>query len=114
MSVRVALSGPDRLEQRLHPEDLDHSLQIVGQDVKAHLGSDLVEGPGEEVGAPHPGFQRSEGVFDGLTAHGHGVGHAVEPGLHLVHDGFVPPAPNLLSLSGVHWDLSGQVKHAAR
>ncbi len=61
--------------------------------MEAHLRSDLVEGSGEEVGAPHPGSQRSEGVFDRLAAHGHGVGHAVEPGLHLVHDGFVPPAP---------------------
>ena len=32
---------PRRLDERLHPEDGDHPLQIVRQNVKAHLRSDL-------------------------------------------------------------------------
>jgi hypothetical protein len=42
-------SGPDRRDQRSHIEDRYHSLQVIGQNVKAHLGSDSVEGPGQEV-----------------------------------------------------------------
>jgi hypothetical protein len=29
--------GPHRLDERLHPEDDDHPLQVVGENVKAHL-----------------------------------------------------------------------------
>ena len=35
---------PHRLDERLHPEDGDHPLQIVRQNVKAHLRSDLFKG----------------------------------------------------------------------
>jgi hypothetical protein len=59
--------------------------------VEAHFRSDLFEGFGQEVRASHPRFEGSERVFDGLSAHAHGVGHAVEPGLHFVEDPFMPP-----------------------
>ena len=52
--------------------------------MEAHLGSDLVEGPGQKVGRAHPGIEGPERVFDGLSSHAHGVGHAVEPSLHPV------------------------------
>jgi hypothetical protein len=52
--------------------------------VEAHLGSDLVEGPGQEVGGAPPGLEGPERVFDGLSSHAHGLGHTVEPGLHPV------------------------------
>ncbi len=42
--------GPHRLDERLHPEDGDHPLQIVGENVKAHLRADLFEGAQPEVG----------------------------------------------------------------
>ena len=60
--------------------------------MKAHLGSDLVEGPGQEVGSAHPGLKGPERVFDGLSSNTHGLGHAVEPILHGVKDAFVFPA----------------------
>src|ERR1700677_1668737 len=41
---------PHRLDKRLHPEDGDHPLQIVRQNVKAHLRSDLFKGAPAEVG----------------------------------------------------------------
>src|SRR5215471_1264477 len=85
-------SGPDRRHQWSHTEDRYHSLQIIGQDVKAHLGSDLVQGPGQEVGGAHPSLEGSERVFDGLSSHAHGVGHAVEPGLHVVEHILILPA----------------------
>jgi hypothetical protein len=31
-------------------------------------------------------------VFDGLSSHAHGVGHAVEPGLHFVEHVLILPA----------------------
>ena len=52
--------------------------------MEAHLGSDLVEGPGQEVGGAHPSLEGSERVFDGLSSHAHGVGDAVELVLHPV------------------------------
>ena len=48
-----SLSGrPYRLDERLHPEDGDHPLEIVGEDVKAHFRSHLFERAGQEVGRP--------------------------------------------------------------
>ena len=84
--------GSDRLKECLDPEDLDHSFHIVGQNVEAHLGSDLFESPGQEVGTAHPRLEGSEGVFDSLSPHAHGIWHAVETGLHLFEDVFVLPA----------------------
>src|SRR6185369_2780691 len=64
-------------------------------------GSDLVEGPGQEMGGAHPGFEGSEWVLDGLSPHAHGLGHAVDPVLHGVKNAFVFPALDPLhSLGG--------------
>ena len=49
----------------------------------------LVEGRGQEVSGTHPSLEGSERVFDGLSSHAHGVGHAVEPDLYCVEDPFV-------------------------
>ena len=43
-AVCARRSGSDRRHQRSHTEDRDHSLQVIGQNVEAHLGSHLVEG----------------------------------------------------------------------
>ena len=58
----------------------------------SYLGSDLVEGPGQEVGGAHPGLEGAERVFDGLSSHAHGLGHAVEPVLHPVEHVLIHPA----------------------
>jgi hypothetical protein len=60
--------GPHRLDERLHPEDGDHPLQIVGENVKAHLRADLFEGAQPEVGRAHPRFDGSEWMFCGLAS----------------------------------------------
>ena len=62
----------------------DGAGHTLGQNVEAHLGSDLVEGPGQEVGGAHPSLEGPKRVFDGLSSHAHGLGHTVEPGLHPV------------------------------
>src|SRR6202043_1628376 len=46
MSFLGAASGPHGLHQGLGTQDGDHTLQIVGQNVEAHLCSDLFEGSG--------------------------------------------------------------------
>jgi len=60
--------------------------------VEAHLGSDLVECPGQEMGGAHPGLEGPERVFDGLSPHVHGLGHAVKAVLHPVEHVLVHPA----------------------
>src|ERR1700722_19491929 len=55
--------GPHSLDERLHPEDGDHPLQIVGENVKAHLRADLFEGAQPEVGRAHPRLDGSEWMF---------------------------------------------------
>jgi len=74
------------------PKIVIHSLEVIGQDVEAHLGSDLVEGPGQDVGGAHPGLEGAKRVFDGLSSHAHGLGHAVEPILHPVEHVLILPA----------------------
>jgi len=49
--------------QRLRTEDLQHPLQVVGQDMQAHFRSDARQGLGQEVGRAHPRLERPEGVF---------------------------------------------------
>jgi hypothetical protein len=61
----AALSGPT-------PKIVIIRLRFVSQ---GDLGSDFVEGPGQEVGGTHPGLEGAERVFDGLSAHAHDVGH---------------------------------------
>lgn len=75
--------------------------------MEAHLRSDLVEGLRQEVGASHPRFEGAEGVLDGLPADAHGVGHVIEPDLHLVHDAFVLPALEPLELVGRAFRFEG-------
>jgi hypothetical protein len=41
---------PHRLDERLQPEDGDHPLQIVRENVKPHLRSDLFKGAQAKVG----------------------------------------------------------------
>jgi hypothetical protein len=60
--------------------------------VEAHLGSDFVEGPGQEVGGAHPSLEGPEPVFHGLSPHAHGLGHAVEAVLHPVEHDLILPA----------------------
>src|SRR5262252_9553096 len=86
-SVQVLMQSPSE-QRRPNPsscsdcsyqcgsaEDSDCPFQVVGEDVEAHLGSDLVQGPGQEVDGAHPSLEGPERVFDGLSSHAHGVGH---------------------------------------
>src|SRR5437870_7937224 len=81
-------------------QDGDHTLQIVGQNVEAHLCSDLREGSGLEVGGAHPGLEGAERVFDGRAADAHALRRAVQPVLHGVDYGLMLPALDPALLAG--------------
>ena len=53
-------------------------------------------------------------MLDGLAADGHGVGHAIEPGLDLVEDAFVLARFRRWCSSGVERGLSAQDEQAVR
>ena len=50
--------------------------------------------------APIHALRGAKRVFDGLSSHAHGLGHAVEPMLHGVKDAFVFPALDPLHFLG--------------
>ncbi len=50
---------------------------VVGEDVKADLDSDIFELSHLEVALPHPVFERAENIFNGSSPHTHGAGDAV-------------------------------------
>ena len=59
---------PHRLHQRSDAHDLHDAFEVVGQYMQAHLGTDARQPLGQEMGRAHPGFERAEGMFDGLPA----------------------------------------------
>jgi hypothetical protein len=100
MNLPDGLSGPHGLHQGLDAQNGDHTLQIVGQNVEAHLCSDFFEGSGLEVGGAHPGLEGAERVFDGRAADAHALRRAVQPVPHGVDDGFMLPALDPALLAG--------------
>jgi hypothetical protein len=54
---RVFVDGStssERRHQRPDADDFKYPLDVVGENVEAHLRGDLVQCAGQEVGAPHP------------------------------------------------------------
>jgi hypothetical protein len=88
---RALALRPHRLAQRCSSEDLDHPLQVVRQDLQAHLGSHPRQRLGQEVIRSHPALERAEDVLDGLTAQPHGFRCAFEPLLNDIQYVFVFP-----------------------
>ena len=105
--------GPHGLHQGLGTQDGDHTLQIVGQNVEAHLCSDLFEGSGLEVGGAHPGLEGAERLFDGRAADAHALRRAVQPVLHGVDYGLMLPALDPASYPFSILKLSGISSHVA-
>ena len=82
--------------------------------MEAHLGSDLVECPGQEMGGAHPGLEGAERVFDGLSPHAHGPGMRSRRSCILSSTSSFSQRLMIRRLVGVHRGLSGQVKQALR
>ena len=80
-------------------------MQIVGDDVQRHLARDARQRLRQEVRRAHPGLDRAEGVFDGLSPHAHGRRVLVEAPLHGFEHGLVLIRR---SLAGVQRLLIGQ------
>ncbi len=60
--------------------------------MQGHLGGDVLEGFHLEVGCPHPRFDGSEWMLDGVEADVHSLRVLVEPPLDRLDDMFVFPA----------------------
>ena len=77
MSVLTAskpgVSGRDRCNQRLDPDNVHDPCQIIGQNRETHLGGLLLKRFGQKVRRSHVGLHRAERMFDGLSTLAHGV-----------------------------------------
>jgi hypothetical protein len=91
---RGCVSGRERSDQRLDPDDVHDPGQIIGEDREGHLGGYFWERFGQEVRRPHAGFHRSERMFDRLPPLPHGMRVVVEASLCLLQHMLVLPARN--------------------
>jgi len=62
------LRRPDRLDERTHPDEIDHTLHVVSKHLQTHLRSHPGQRFGQKVRRTHPGFQCPKRVFDRLAA----------------------------------------------
>lgn len=67
--------------------------------MQAHLGTDMIIGPGEKVRRPHPGFDCTEGMFDRTLTHKHSVRHFRQLSLHDFEHVFMLPSSDAPLLS---------------
>lgn len=86
----LGCDGPD---QRLRSKDLDRPFQVIGQNVQAHLRSNLRQCSGQEMCGTHPGL-RPEGVLNSLLVHSGCFGRAIKTPLHRLKHCFMLPAPD--------------------
>ena len=94
------VSGHDRGDQRLDPDDVHYPGQIIGENREGHLGGYFWKRFCEEVRRPHAGFHRAEWMFDGLAPLPHGQGIVVEAPLHFFQHVLMLPARNPPLLAG--------------
>jgi hypothetical protein len=95
MSPMEATVDPPSPGSRL---DADHPKNgVLIPCLFTHLGSHLVEGPGQEVGSAHPGLEGPERVFDGLSSHPHGPYDSTNLKPALMRDRFVQSAASGLA-----------------
>ena len=85
-------SGPHRFHQAWYPDESDGALEVVGEDVEAHLGSDVLHGTRLQVASAHPVLDGTEDVLDRSSTESHRAGLAVETCLHGLDDLLVFPA----------------------
>jgi hypothetical protein len=90
--TEAPFSGPHRLHQRPGAEDVEHPLQIVGENVEAHLRSNLSRVLMIKWVAPIQALSVPKVCSTGGAADTHGVGLTVEPILHGVDHRFMFPS----------------------
>lgn len=64
----------DRLNQSFCAQDGNDPLDVIGQYIQAHFGTDTGQGFGQEVGITHPLLQCPKGMFDRRPTNTHAVG----------------------------------------
>src|ERR1700721_984158 len=67
------VSGRDRSDQRLDPDDVHDPCQIVGQDRERHFSAYCWKRFGEKVCRSHAGLHRTERMLDCLSTLAHGL-----------------------------------------
>src|ERR1700757_602578 len=89
----------DRCDQRSGPHDVDDAGEIVGEDVKRHLGGHAWQPLHQEVGCSHPRLERPERMLDRLAPLAHFFRVLVEPTLDGFENMLLLPArdPSLLA-----------------
>lgn len=90
--ARSGLSTLHRQRQVLCSEDLDRPLQVVGQRLQTHLGSNSRQCLGQEGARAHPGLQRSEHMLDRLTSQPRRLRGAIQSCLNYAEYSLVLPA----------------------
>src|SRR5262249_13132604 len=88
------ISGHDRSDQRLDPDDVHDPCQIVGQDRERHFGGDFRKRSGEEVRRPHAGLHGTEGMLDCLATLAHRFWVCVKALLHSLEQMLMLPPCN--------------------
>jgi hypothetical protein len=96
-------------QQATDADQGDHPLDVVGEDVERHFGSDVLEPPHLEVGRAHPGFDRAERVLDRAAPQCHRVGVASQALPHVVDQVLVLPSRDPAFLAGGAAGLEGAV-----
>src|SRR5438105_848086 len=69
---RACLRNRNRSHQRLGPDDVHHSCQVIGENRESHLGGYFWKRFGEEVCRSHTGLHRAERMLDRLATLAHG------------------------------------------
>lgn len=100
-------SGLHGLHQRSNAYDFHDPLQVVGEYLQAHFGTDALQSPGQEMGGPHPVLQGAEGMLNCLPSDPHDFGVLVEPLLHGLQAVLMLPASHPPVLAGRAFILDG-------
>src|SRR6516164_1143938 len=93
-------SGPDRRHQGADTQDGNDAVEVVGQDVEAHLRADPLQRAGQEVRRAHPGLDGAERVLHGLPPDAHDIWCLIQAPLHGVDDSLMLPALDATLLAG--------------
>jgi hypothetical protein len=77
-----SVSRRDRMHQRLGPDDIYDSCQVVGQDGESHFGGHFRKHFGGEVRRSHAGLHRVERMLDCFSTLAHGLWICIKALLH--------------------------------
>src|SRR5512133_4096449 len=88
------VSGRDRSDQRLGPDDIHDPRQIIDVDGESHLGSYFWKRFGEEVCRSHAGLHRAERMLDRLATLAHGLWVCIKALLHSFEQMLMLPSRN--------------------